>query len=111
MNPANRSLREIEEAISRSVAQRVLRLLRRIPRTEWRNDIIPFPAIYKKAGYVMKLNRKTTQNVLRLLAFRGRIEFVNFHGVILRDAFSHGTKKIQGRLQPVPKSAKLPTGC
>jgi hypothetical protein len=77
---------QLELEISESVAKTVLRLLTRIPRTEWRNRIIPFPAIYRKVGYVMKLDRKTTRRVLELLALRGRLDFVRFHGVILRDA-------------------------
>ena len=85
MSPRSEPLSEIEAAITSSVAKRVLRLLPRISRTEWRNEIIPFPAVYKKVGYVMKFDRKTTQNVLKLLAARGKITFVPFHGVVLLD--------------------------
>ena len=73
----------MESEISSSVAKIVLRLLPRIPRTEWRNRIIPFPAIYKKVGYVMKLDRRTTRKTLELLSLQNKIRMVNFHGVIL----------------------------
>jgi len=74
---------DLAAEIGRSVAQIVLRLLPRIPRTDWRNRIVPFPAVYKKVGYVMKLDRRTTRRVLELLASDGRIRLVRFHGVVL----------------------------
>lgn len=76
---------DIGVEISESVAKIVLRLLPSIPRTEWRNSIIPFPAIYRKVGYVMKLDRNTTRKVLKLLSLQNKIEIINFHGVILEE--------------------------
>ncbi len=84
MNKQDVGVPELETNISRSVAGIVLRLLSRIPRTEWRNRIIPFPAVYKRAGYIVKLDRKTTRDVLRLLAFEDKIEIKRFHGVVLK---------------------------
>ena len=83
MNSEDTCLSEVQAEISSAVARIVLRLLPRIPRTEWRNRIIPFPAIYRKVGYVMKLDRRTTRKTLELLSLQNKIRMVNFHGVIL----------------------------
>jgi len=96
MNKGRVRSSDLESEISRSVARIVLRLLPRIPRTDWRNNIIPFPAIYKKVGYVMKLDRKTTGNILCLLTSSGCIEAVRFHGVVLRNAPFAETKAQNG---------------
>lgn len=86
MRDPNAHVREVEARISTAVAGKVLHLLPRIPQTEWRDRVIPFPAIYRKVGYVMKLDRDTTRKVLELLSMRNKIEIVNFHGVILEPA-------------------------
>jgi len=83
MNHDNARLSEIEAQISSAIARIILRLLPKLPRTEWRNRIIPFPATYKKVGYVMKLDRGTTRKILMLLSLKNTIKLVNFHGVIL----------------------------
>jgi len=86
MSHRDTHVHEVGAKIGNRVAQKVLLLLLRIPRTEWRNRVIPFPAIYRKVGYVMKLDRDTTRKVLELLSMRNKIEIVNFHGVILEPA-------------------------
>ena len=69
--------------IAERVAEKVLSLLCHIPRAEWRNNIIPFSAVYKKVGYVLKLDRRTAKRTLQLLAVRKEIEIVNSHGIVL----------------------------
>jgi len=85
MNHEDAHLSEIGSQISSAVARIVLRLLPRIPRTEWRNRIIPFPAIYKKVGYAMKLNRNATRRVLGLLSMRNEIGMIKLHRVVLQE--------------------------
>lgn len=101
MNHEGAHLSEVESQISSAVARTVLRLLPRIPRTEWRNRIIPFPAIYKKVGYVMKFDRRTTRKVLELLSMRNEIGMVRFHGVVLQQKMADENLGLQVRRQGV----------
>ena len=100
MNTKLRIVLVLENHVCDSVARRVLSLLYRVPKTEWRNKIIPFPAIYKKVGYVMKLDRVTTRKVLILLAMENMIEIVRSHGVILPE----GMKIVRGTNGPQQKT-------
>lgn len=110
MNHEVERLSEVQAEISSAVARIVLRLLPRIPRTEWRNRIIPFPAIYKKVGYVMKLDRNTTRTVLKLLSMRNKIEVVDFHGVILQEKTADENLGLQVRRQRVHLPWESPSG-
>lgn len=87
---AHTPLKTIEAEISHTIALKLLHVLIRIPRTEWRNNIIPFPVIYQKAGYVLKLDRATTKKALMLLAAQHDIKIVKFHGARL----NHNTESV-----------------
>jgi len=76
---------------------------------ERRNEIIPFLAIYKKVGYVMKLDRETTRKALQLLSLHNRIRTVKFHGVTLDTGTPLERSTVQMRSQDAHASAKHPS--